>query len=79
LIDSPASGAAFRLPHRYTEQHYAVEREDRAEDVVAYYEPFLRTLYLKNSLQIVEPIRYGSWSGRVQHVSWQDFVVARRA
>ena len=79
LIDDPASGASYRLPYRYPERHYAVEREDRPEDVIAYYEPFLRAQYLESGLQLVEPIRYGNWSGRVPYVSHQDIVVARKA
>ena len=78
LIDDPSTQAAFRLPYRYPDQHYAVEHEGHPEDVTAYYEAHLRTIYRKYNLEIVEPIRYGIWSARSQHVSFQDIVVGRK-
>jgi hypothetical protein len=29
-------------------------------------------------MEVVEPVRYGSWPGRDEHLSRQDVVVARR-
>jgi SAM-dependent methyltransferase len=78
LIDNPAIKSLFCIPHRYPDQHYGVEHENRPEVVTAHYETRLRELYSKSHLQIVEPIRYGRWPGRAQYVSGQDIVVARK-
>jgi hypothetical protein len=34
-------------------------------------------LYARAHLEIVEPIRYGRWSGSADGLSYQDVVVAR--
>lgn len=70
--------SAFTFPIRHPERHYAVQFADRPEDVVGYEEPYIRSLYLKNGLDIVEPIRYGSWCGRKEFLSSQDIVIAKK-
>jgi len=39
-------------------------------------ERMVRQLYATNSLAIAEPVRYGSWCGRREFLSYQDIVVA---
>jgi ubiquinone/menaquinone biosynthesis C-methylase UbiE len=46
------------------------------EDAVAFQESFVRELYRQNQLRILEPIHYGSWSGRPTDVGYQDLIVA---
>lgn len=46
------------------------------EQAVAFEEEYVRNLYRSHGLTIMDPIRYGSWSGREQPVSFQDIVVA---
>ena len=48
------------------------------ESAVAYLENDVRELYDRNRLEIVEPIRWGGWSGRAEHLSSQDIVIAVR-
>jgi len=49
------------------------------EVAVAFNEQYLRELYQKFGLCIVEPIHYGSWYGRKTDVGYQDIIVAVRA
>ena len=46
------------------------------ESAVAYRETDVRERYARAGLEIVEPIRFGGWSGRADGVSSQDIVVA---
>jgi SAM-dependent methyltransferase len=48
------------------------------ESAVAYREEDARRMYATHGLDIVEPIRWGGWSGREDHLSSQDIVVAAR-
>jgi SAM-dependent methyltransferase len=48
------------------------------ESAVAYREEAVRGMYARHGLEIVEPIHWGGWSGRVEHLSSQDIVVAVR-
>lgn len=49
------------------------------ESAIAYAEPDLRRMLTDAGLDVVEPIRYGSWCGRDKYTSGQDMVIARRA
>jgi ubiquinone/menaquinone biosynthesis C-methylase UbiE len=48
------------------------------ETAVAYNEYWMRQLFEKYGLQIVEPIRYGCWSGRQDFLSYQDLMITRK-
>ena len=48
------------------------------ESAVAYREEDVRRMYAAAGLRIEEPIRWGGWSGRPDHLSFQDIVVATR-
>ncbi|MGH2813232.1 MAG: class I SAM-dependent methyltransferase, partial [Actinomycetota bacterium] len=50
----------------------------RPEEAVAYEENDARSMFERCALEVIEPIRYGSWSGRPDPLSLQDIVVARR-
>jgi SAM-dependent methyltransferase len=56
-----------------------VANRGRPEAVVAYKEPFVLKTYARNGLEIVHPIRYGSWIGRKNTLMNQDVVLARRS
>jgi ubiquinone/menaquinone biosynthesis C-methylase UbiE len=55
-----------------------VEDITRPEAAVSYNEGAIRTLYKKYQLNIKEPIFYGSWCGRKEHLSFQDIIVAQK-
>lgn len=48
------------------------------ETAVAYDEFWARRLFEKCGLEIIEPVHYGSWSGRQNFLSYQDLVIARK-
>jgi ubiquinone/menaquinone biosynthesis C-methylase UbiE len=48
------------------------------EASIAHEEKTIRILYEKFGLHILEPIRYGSWSGRNEFLSSQDIIVAEK-
>ncbi|HYM35554.1 MAG TPA: class I SAM-dependent methyltransferase, partial [Steroidobacteraceae bacterium] len=48
------------------------------EDAIAYKEERVKELFAQNGMRIVEPIRYGSWCGRKEFLSYQDMVIATK-
>ena len=74
LIEEKASSLAFS----YELEGCRVENKDIPEAVVAYDETRIRALYEKHALNITEPIRYGSWCGRTNGLSYQDILLATR-
>lgn len=67
-----------QIDFRYEQDCYRTVDKNIPEKAIAYDEKFVRRLYEKHELNVVEPIHYGSWSGRVGHVSFQDLVVATK-
>lgn len=57
---------------------YRTIHKKRPEEAIALPETFIRALYAKYGLNVVEPIRYGAWSGRKEHLSFQDIVIATK-
>lgn len=49
------------------------------ERAIAYEEEDVRASFVDAGLTVREPIRYGSWCGRLVYLSYQDVVVADRA
>jgi SAM-dependent methyltransferase len=74
LIEENASSINFR----YSLHGCRVKNKEVPEDAVAYYENRIRELYRKHGLNILEPIRYGSWCGRKNALSYQDIVIATK-
>lgn len=48
------------------------------EAAIAYDEKYIKKLYEKNELSILEPIFYGSWSGRKNFTAPQDIIIAKK-
>lgn len=48
------------------------------EHAVAFEESRIRGLFEKNRLDLLDPVRYGSWCGRTEFLSFQDIVLAAR-
>lgn len=48
------------------------------ETAIAYDEYGVRQIFEKCGLEIIDPIHYGSWSGRKDFLSYQDLVIARK-
>jgi SAM-dependent methyltransferase len=64
------------FPHDHG--NYRVRYEQVPERAVALEETFVRELYARHGLEILEPVRYGSWSGRLRYLTGQDLVVAEK-
>jgi ubiquinone/menaquinone biosynthesis C-methylase UbiE len=73
------AGGRVHSLHRFPERldGCRVLNLELLESAVAYEEPRLRTMYADSGLAIVEPIGYGSWTGRDAEFS-QDVVLAVR-
>ena len=74
LIDKKMG--TYNFEHRAAA--YRTIDKETPENAVAYDEMFVRGLYEKYGLKVREPIRYGSWCGRKDFLSFQDIVVAER-
>ncbi len=48
------------------------------ESAIAYPELTVRNLNEKHGLEVIAPIRYGSWCGRSEYTSYQDIVVSTK-
>lgn len=57
-------------------QGYRTTNIENPEAAIAYPEAFVRDLYGKCGLELREPLRYGSWSGRTDGMGGQDAVIA---
>jgi hypothetical protein len=69
--------SAIDFAYEYDE--YRTINQDEKELAVSYDEKFIRKLYGKNGLVVKEPIRYGSWCGRLPSLNpdpYQDIIVA---
>ncbi len=56
-----------------------VNNQRLPEAAVAYEEAYVRRLYEKSGLAILEYIHYGSWCGRSSYMSHQDVILAIRS
>jgi len=59
------------------EDYYTIDRET-PERGIAYDEKYIRNLYAKNGLSVIEPIYFGTWSGPRKTSNYQDIIVATR-
>jgi len=64
------------LDFQYIRNAYRTINDDEPEAAIAYDEAYIRSLYEKYGLRIVEPIHYGNWCGRTNFLSYQDIIVA---
>lgn len=74
LLDAGLSAEDFK----YEFDEYRTTDKDTPEAVIAYDEKFIRGLYERSKLSLVEPIRYGSWCGREDFLSYQDITIAAK-
>lgn len=74
LIDKKNSAFDFRYPG----ENCRFKDKAVPERAIAFDEGFIRNLYKRYALQILEPVKYGSWCGRKDFLSFQDVIVARK-
>lgn len=80
FILNPESEAAIAAQRSAMEfvfpiAHGKTTRIENPDEAVAFEEAYLRELYRKSGLSIVEPINHGSWCGRQSGVGFQDIIV----
>jgi ubiquinone/menaquinone biosynthesis C-methylase UbiE len=64
------------LDFRYRQGETMTISNTEPEQAIAYEEQAVRKAMAAHDLEIIEPIHYGSWSGRETDTSYQDIVVA---
>lgn len=74
-----ASQGRSDIDFKYGTGPYRMRSEAVPESAIAYDEAFLRRLAADCGLEIREPVRYGTWSGRDDGLSYQDIVLVRRS
>jgi ubiquinone/menaquinone biosynthesis C-methylase UbiE len=74
LINAGKSTQDFK----YQLEGYTTKDMNTPEAAVAYNEEFIYKIYEKYGLKLTEPIRYGSWCGRKDFLSYQDIVIASK-
>lgn len=72
------AGLAGVFDFKHRGEGYRTLAPDAPEHALAYDESWVRGVYQARGLRIVEPIRYGRWSGRADGLSLQDIVIARK-
>ena len=70
-----AGKAVFKFPFKYDDNCF-YDHEEIPESAVAYKEEFIMNAYRKHRLVLKAPVYYGNWSGREDHYSFQDIIVA---
>jgi SAM-dependent methyltransferase len=63
----------YNFEHRC--EGYRTINKERPEDALAYPEDFIRSRCEKYGFKVREPIRYGNWCGRTNHLSFQDIMI----
>ncbi len=57
---------------------YRITNTNTPEAAICYDEDFICRLYEEYQLKITKPIRYGSWCGRSDFLSYQDIIIASK-
>ncbi|QUR67279.1 methyltransferase domain-containing protein [Mycobacterium spongiae] len=66
--------ATFSFEHQ--REGYKTVDTEHPEQAIAFPEAFVMDLHEKCGLAILEPLRYGSWCGRKDYLTFQDVVLA---
>lgn len=75
-----SSPRALNLAHPYGSDGDAqTVDKDIPESAIGFSEASLRRMHQAAGLQVATPIRFGSWCGRTDFVSYQDIVVATKS
>jgi len=51
---------------------------DLPERAIGFREDYIKEILKMNSLKLIEPIYYGSWSGREEFTSYQDLIIVEK-
>jgi SAM-dependent methyltransferase len=69
--------SALDFKHRRDDGCLTISERD-PEEAIAYDEVLILNLFEKHNLEVLQPIHYGSWSGRPRFLSYQDIVLATK-
>ena len=75
LINTGASSLNFKHRLEGYEDECHLNDIDIPEAAVSYSLKYIEELYKENDLEIVSPVRYGSWCGRKEFLSYQDIIL----
>ena len=67
-----------RYDFRYKRGDYSLNDENCPEAAVAYDEEFVKRLFEKHGLRLIQPIHYGYWCKRDAFLSHQDIIIAAK-
>jgi len=67
-----------KLDLKNEQNGYYTTSKDNPENAVGYAESEIGLLCISKGLTIVEPIFYGSWSGRSGNIGYQDIIFAKK-
>ncbi len=70
--------AIMNIPFDFGDEGIRVTDPNNPEAVIGYPETMIRQILTDNGLTIIEPIYFGSWSGRQDSVTFQDLVILRK-
>jgi len=48
------------------------------EEAIAYDELYIKDSLKENNLEMLLPIKYGSWAGREEYLSFQDILILKK-
>ena len=74
LIESKKSKITFEQ----NEDNFSLMYKKIPEHTIAYQEKYIRSIYEKYGMKL-DPIKYGSWSGRSNFVSFQDIIISTKS
>jgi hypothetical protein len=74
-----AEGGRNDIDFRFERNTYRTRNETIPESAVAIEERSLRVMFHEAGLVIRDPIRFGTWSGQEDGVSYQDIVLSSPA
>lgn len=69
-------GSLHDFNERIDDNCYSTKK-NMAEACIGFDEQYLKEIYSKNGLEIIQPVQYGYWCGRSDYLSAQDIVVAQ--
>lgn len=63
---------------KYEVNDFRIEDDSDPLFQIAFKEELIRKFYENANIRIIEPIHYGSWSGREEYLSFQDIIVGKK-
>jgi SAM-dependent methyltransferase len=78
LLGAPPGPHPSTIEFAHAREGCRIASESKPEAAVAYDESRVRELLAGAGFEVVEPVRYGSWCGRDEFLTYQDVIVSTR-